>query len=201
MLSVSPLNEHELEQLSRWTPAVRELLKNTLQDERGVHIESAISGIAAVAGCLLLRSTGVKLDHLRPGTPVFVDAVNDLGAAHFDFMSAACAALRVEARRGWTEPVPTIHEPRERAPELTRSLEGPFVELCERLGVPAEKRAQLASFTAITLIREGVDILSAHVGKAIVLAALVAGSKTVPPREGRSLWQRLGSLRRAALFA
>ncbi len=175
-----PLQKPEYAQLRSWYAPVRDLLMDRLGDARGVHLETTISGIAAVAGCLLLRSTGVRLDGLLPGQAVFVEAVDELGREHFEFLSTVCMAMGVEPRQGWTDPVPPNNQPLKTVPELTRLLEPDYGSLCEQLGVPASLRARLASFTAVALVKESREILPPEVGKAIILTAVVAGAKTVP---------------------
>lgn len=76
------------------------------RDARGVHLETTISGIAAVAGCWLLRSTGLQLEGLSPGRPVFVEAVNALGPACIGFLAATCADFGVEPNGSWADLVP-----------------------------------------------------------------------------------------------
>lgn len=174
------LQDLELTDLRAWSVPLRDLLMTRLGDARGVHLETTISGIAAVAGCLMLRSTGVRLDPLTPGQAVFIEEVNELGRKHFEFLSAACVALEVEPRHGWTDPVPPGHEPHKTVLELTRLLESPFTSLCDRLAVPAASRSRLALFTAVSLVKEGQEMLRPEVGKAILLTAVVAGSKAVP---------------------
>lgn len=175
-----PFQESEYTQLRAWAAPVRDLLMARLGDARGVHLETTVSGIAAVAGCLLLRSTNVQLDKLTHGQAVFVETVDGLGREHFEFLSTACVALGVEPLRGWTDPVPAPNEPRKTILELTGLLEPDFVALCDRLGVPVPSRARLASFTALSLIKECQAMLRPEVGKGILLTAVVAGAKTVP---------------------
>lgn len=174
------LQEIEHARLRAWAAPVRDLLMEQLADARGVHLETAVGGIAAAAGCLLLRSTNVRLEGLPPGQAVFVEAVEELGRQHFEFLTAACLALGVDPQQGWTDPVPAIHQPRKTIPKLTRLLEPGFAALCDRLGVPAPSRARLASFTAVSLVKECREMLPPTVGKAIILTAVVAGAKTVP---------------------
>ena len=83
---------------------VSELFQNRiielLQESRGVRIEDAISGAAAVAGCQLLRSVGLKFDGLEPGSMILLEEVNELGMQHLGFRSAICDAFEIDPTTG-----------------------------------------------------------------------------------------------------
>src|SRR5579862_2176012 len=50
-----------------------------IADNRGTHLETAIAAAGYLAGTAMLLNTGVNLSALKPGTPVFVDQVNEAG--------------------------------------------------------------------------------------------------------------------------
>lgn len=53
--------------------AFREHVFAKLGNEKGVHAETALSAAGRMAGTFLLRSFGLPLEHLEPGTPVLSD--------------------------------------------------------------------------------------------------------------------------------
>lgn len=163
---------------------VSELFQNRiielLQESRGVRIEDAISGAAAVAGCQLLRSVGIKFDGLEPGSMILLEEVNELGIQHLGFLSAICDAFEIDPTTGWTDPIPENNRPGKTISELTGLLEIPFLDLCAEENIDDELRPRLAVFATAKLIKAGEEILDPNIGKAIALASLVAGSKTVP---------------------
>lgn len=176
-----PLFEVDLAALDQASIKVQELLVKLLADERGVHMEDAIAAIAAVAGAALLRSTGVPLDGLEPGSPVFVDEVNELGPRYMGFLSAVCGAMGIDPQTGWTDPIPQDNKTLKPLIELTQLTEAPFHGLCEALAIENDLRARLALVTAARLIRVGSGgILDPDIGKALALESLVHGSKMVP---------------------
>lgn len=176
-----PLYEVDLQALDQASIKVQELLVKLLADERGVHLEDAIAAIAGVAGAALLRSTGVPLDGMEPGSPVFADAVNELGPRYMGFLSAVCGAMGIDPRSGWTDPIPEANKTLKPLIELTHLVETPFHGLCEVMSIENDLRARLALVTAARLIRVGSGgILDANVGKALALESLVHGSKMVP---------------------
>ena len=55
------------------------LILGRLADERGVHAETAISAAARMAGTFMLRSFGLPLEGMEPGSAVLSEAANDRG--------------------------------------------------------------------------------------------------------------------------
>ena len=55
------------------------ILLSKLANGQGVHAETAISSAARMAGTFLLRSSGLPLHSVKPGSPVFSDAMNEQG--------------------------------------------------------------------------------------------------------------------------
>lgn len=175
-----PLFNVDLQYLDTTSAEIQNLLVEKLRDERGVRIEDAISGAAAVAGCSLLRSTGIPLNTLTAGAAVFVEDINELGPQYVGFLSGVCAAMGIDQKSGWNTPIPDDHKPIKSVIQLTYLLEQPFLDLCARLSVSNDLHARLALFTAARLIEVGKDILDPNVGKAIAVTSLVAGAKTIP---------------------
>jgi len=165
---------------------ISELFQNRiielLQEDRGVRIEDAISGAAAVAGCQLLRATGMSFADMEPGTMVLVEEVNESGIRHLGFLSAICDAFDIDPSTGWTDPIPDNNRPGQTISDLTDLLEIPFLDICGESDLEEDLRPRLAVFTAAKLIKAGEEILDPDIGKAIALASLVGGSKTVPNR-------------------
>jgi len=67
----------ELAQLDSASAQLIDQIVAGLQNERGVHLETAIGAAGSLAGVTLLRATGVNLSELTAGSPVFVDKVNE----------------------------------------------------------------------------------------------------------------------------
>ncbi len=159
---------------------VQQMLIDKLRDERGVHIEDAISGAAALGGVTLLRSTGVPLDTLEPGSAVLGTGVDDVGEHYIGFMAAVCDMMDLDPRGGWGDPVPAENKPHRSVLELTQLLEPAFVALCDEDSVPPAARARVGVFTAIRILGVGRQAIEQSIGKALALESFVAGAKTVP---------------------
>ncbi len=159
---------------------VQQLIIDKLRDERGVRIEDAISGAASLTGTYLLRSTGIPLDTMEPGSAVFGDAADELGQQYFGFFQAVCGMMNINPSTGWGGPVPAVNQPHKSVLQLTQLLEPAFLALCEEQAIPAEIRARVAIFTAARIIGVGRQVISPEIGKAIALESLVNSTKMVP---------------------
>lgn len=166
--------------LDQAAASVQQLLMDKLADERGVRIEDAISGAAALTGTLLLRSTGVPLDELQPGSTVLGDAVDELGQPYVQFIAVVCDMMGIDPRSGWADPIPPDHQPHRTVLQLTQLLEPAYLQLCDQLAIAAAVRPRLALFTAARIISVGRKVLDPEVGKAIALSSLVASAKMAP---------------------
>lgn len=148
----------------------------------GTHIETDIAAAASVAGLMLLRAAGVDLSAFEPGGVVLVEWVNDAGIQLGNFMVQAAYNMGLDPQGGWSDPIPSQHQPRLPVVELTRQIEGPFYEACRAAGGRPELYPYAAALAAIKLAAAGakLKLLEPNIGKGLAMYYLVAGSKTVP---------------------
>jgi hypothetical protein len=151
-----------------------------LQGPKGVHLETAVGAASSLAGAMLLRVSGLPIANLKPGAPVFSDAVNESGPEMLTFMQVLSQQMGIPPFSGWDEAVPDDHRPLQSLVELVRELEKPFSEISQKLGVPAGLCPYMAAMGAIKIIKMGESTLSPEITKAVALSSLMAGSKTVP---------------------
>ena len=151
-----------------------------LQGPKGVHLETALSAAGALAGTLLLRSSGIDLSPSKPGTPVFTDAVNESGPEVLVFMQAFSQQMGIPPFSGWDKPVPNDHKSLEPLMDLVRALEKPFTELSQKLGVFETLRPYMAALGAVKIMKSGEKALNPEISKAIIMSSLVTASKTMP---------------------
>ena len=161
-----------------------QLIVDHLKDDRGVHIETAITAAGSVAGYLLLRETGIDLTALKPGSVVLVDQVNETGPRMVGFMAEVCVREGVDPAGGWTEKISQAHQPLFPAIDLARDLHPGLARLADRYGVAVELRPRIAAAAAIKLVRMGSQALDTGLGKAIALWAMLSAAKTVPHHSG-----------------
>jgi hypothetical protein len=176
-----PGNDH-LQSIDKASAGLLDLLAEGLTNERGLHLETYIAAAASLAGVALLRSSGIDVSALTPGTPVLIDEVNDRGVSLMGFMRAVSHSMGINAQTGWGQPVADDHQPLVPMLELEARFEQPFVELCDRLAVPAAFRAHVAAMAVVKAIKLGEKVLDPEISKAVALSTVVAASKTVPAR-------------------
>jgi hypothetical protein len=164
-----------------------QILIDRLNDERGVHLETAISAAGGVSGVSILRNAIAhekidlsKLIREQPGAYVLVETVNQIGAEVSGFMMHFCKAWGVDPQTGWNSTIPEKHQSLKALTELTRDFEKPFKELMAQQSIRQELYPFVAALGCVKLIVMGGQVLNHDYGKAIALMAIVAASKTVP---------------------
>src|SRR5262249_43532492 len=100
------------------------LILGRLADERGVHAETAISAAARMAGTFMLRSFGLRLEGMEPGSAVLSEAANDRGPLLLNTLGAGLNALDVLLERDKLR----ADFPDDNRPHMT------VIEVQERLG-------------------------------------------------------------------
>lgn len=155
-----------------------------IADGRGTHLETAITAIGYLAGTAMLRNSGVDFSRLDPGTPIFVDAVNEVG------QDVVGTMLETIARGGQTGPhdlkarpaasVPPGHDALLSHEELMRRLMPKFEAILARHSIPADLAPFACAHAEAQIIIAGQAQLAPAIGKAIAVNAIVRASKTVP---------------------
>ena len=75
-------SEYDAELTQRVTNARHEVYEVVLQaasNERGAHLETALTALGYLAGTAILTNTGIDLSPYNSGTPILVEKVNDVG--------------------------------------------------------------------------------------------------------------------------
>jgi hypothetical protein len=179
--------EIDVGQLDQATERVIQRIGAYLQDDRGVHLETAIAAAGSLAGVALLRNTGLPLPASEAGKVqiVLTEEVNEWGSALVQFMSSVCPVLELDGTFSTTE-IPPEHQPNktvsEGVLEWVRDLEVPCNQILDELQIGPALRPHAYAFAALKLVKAGEQILTPPVGKALALSAIVAGSKTAPYR-------------------
>lgn len=188
---MSSPGEMDLTQLNQAAEGVIQRVCAYVQDNRGVHIETAIAAAGSLAGVAMLRSTGLPLPASEPGKPaMFLAAeVNERGAALLQFMSSVCPRLGLDGSFTTTN-VPAEHQPKKNMNlgvlDWVRDLEGPCNQLLDEQRIEPVLRPQAYAISALKLVKAGEQVLDPAVGKALALSAMVASSKTAPYRTGEA---------------
>lgn len=158
-----------------------ELICSALGNERGVHLETAVSAAGALAGASVLRGSGIDLSHLKPGDYVIVEKVNEVGPMLIDTLTTLLSQNGVPAT-DVAAAVPDDHAPHKTVNELTSLLLPRFDQLVTQYEIPTEMQPFVAVRAVAQFILAGKDACSPGITVAIAADAMVRGAKTVPPR-------------------
>jgi hypothetical protein len=161
---------------------VDEVIEQLRDHEGRVHLDTALAGLAAVAGAALLRSVaGSWLDELEPGGHVVVDQVDEQGPQ----LLALVASVARNSGLAWPDgiaEIPADHRPALPPAELVGRLEPPLTDVLADRGVAAADRPVHLALACVDLALRSGPVLDPPSAASIVATGIVAGSKTVPPR-------------------
>ncbi len=161
---------------------VLDLIMAEIQRTRGAEVERAVTAAAALAGCYLLRDTGIDLSKLAPGSPILAEQVDSDGPRLISLMQHFAGQFGLNAEAGWEHEI----SPDKVSPALLNhqvsQFEARVSAVFAKYGFPTDARAGLMAATAIRIVAMGKKLLAEDIGKSLALSALVNSSKTVPPR-------------------
>ena len=160
------------------------LVIRSLADGRGVHLETALAAAGYLAGAAILRNCGVDLATFAPGTPIFVDAANEVGPEVVNHMMGLIAGGQQTGERDLKSPlaesVPEMNQPLRTYGDLLSLLWPQFEQATAKHFIPPEFAAYAAATAAAKFVVEGQMMLDPAIAKAIALEAIVKAAKTVP---------------------
>ena len=153
---------------------------NTLETEQGVHTETAVAGIARMAGTFLFRSFNFPLKDPIPGQPVLSDEANEKGPQLVNILGGVLEG------RGITPDMQKLGRPHpDNEPlmgflETQSTLEPAFNEIRENLGLSLEEGAYSAAVGTGFLIQHCAQVLDPNTAFDIAVYGFIEGAKTVP---------------------
>lgn len=150
-------------------------------------LETAIATAGSAAGLAMLRQAirdmKINLDELirtKPGTPLFVDKVNEYGPKLTQVLTAYSLTMGINPNTGWNDNLAADHKPAQSPAELAHNIEQTLTGVADKYKVKAEDHALLAAIAAIKLLRTSAQTLNPEVSKALIVSSMVAASKSVP---------------------
>lgn len=152
-----------------------------LADERGVHAETVIAGVARMAGTFLYRSFGFSFSDAKPGQPLLSEVANERGPRLVNVLQTVLTDTGIhpnldkitdESRKG--------HEPLLGFLETQNRLEPAFDSVRKRLGLSLPGAADAAALATAILIQQTVQVLDPDLAFDIAVYAFIEGAKTVP---------------------
>ena len=146
------------------------------------HIATDIAGASAIAGLMILRSTGIGLAKREPGNVILGEEINQKQKPVLGYITAIASNMGVSPDSAFDIDNLGQNKPFFDTLVLTSKLEQSFCQACERAKLPQLYYPIAAALTAMKLVGAGKDmgILDPITGKNIAIYYTVAGSKTVP---------------------
>lgn len=151
-----------------------------LADQRGVHLETALTAAGLVTGSAILRNCGIDLSKLPPGSPVFVDKVDEIGPMVLNTIFDLVHRGGVDPNTPLANPIPPAHQSLKSFDELLPLAWPAMEQICTANGITEEMRPFLGARACAQFILAGQGQVQPAILKAIVADAVVRGAKTVP---------------------
>ena len=152
-----------------------------LSDERGVHVETVIAGVARMAGTFLFRSFGFVLEAAEPGQAVLSEVANEQGPRLLDIVIASLSGVGIYPKLdNVSDDLVSGHEPLLSFLDTQSRLEKSFNEIREKVGLTLSQAADAAAMSTAMLIQQTREVLEPDIAIYIAAYALVEGTKTVP---------------------
>lgn len=192
-------SEYDAVLAQRVTNARHEVYEAVLQatsNEGGAHLESAITALGYLAGTAILTNTGIDLSPYKPGTPILVDKVNDVGQEVvgnlLDLVARGTPSGTIDLTAPPAASIPPGHQPLLSYEDLMSRLWPTFKATVAKHSIPPAVMPYICTGPSSYLILEGQSLLDPAVCKTIFIDAVVKASKTVPPRHAVGLANQVG---------
>ncbi|GAB2534180.1 hypothetical protein GCM10027065_02180 [Rhodanobacter koreensis] len=157
------------------------LVVTALNNDKGVHAETAIAATARMAGTFLFRSFAFSLSSVTPGQAVLSDVANEQGPRLVQILGNVLAHVGIELDSSKLVPnKDPAHQPQLDFLSTQRQLEPVFLRTQEALNLSYVEAAQAAAIATALLIQKCVPVLEPHLAFGIAAYGFVEGSKTAP---------------------
>lgn len=168
----------ETEKLFQAARAFVAIAIQKLATERGVHAETAVAGVARMAGTFLFRSFGFTLPDLKPGQPTLSEQANERGPRLVDITTTLLKSAGINIELNDNDQ--SGHEPQFSFLDSQRLLEPAFNAVRESSGLTLVQGADAAAVATALLIQQTAAVLDPSVAFSIAVYGFIEGSKTAP---------------------
>ena len=159
----------------------------TLQNQRGVHAETAISAAAVLTGEFVLRSSGYDFSGLESGSVIISDIVNQLlfeadGQLTVSdvFINALFGQGIDVSKESWPENIPDEHQVVMDPLEIVARIRPRVEQLMLQQQIEGLERAYIGAQATAMLVAQTRRVLDPNIGKTLALEAMLRGAKCVP---------------------
>jgi hypothetical protein len=154
---------------------------DALKTEHGVHVETAVAGIARMAGTFLFRSFDFTTSGIMPGQTVLSGNANEEGPRLVQLMGGVLAHIGVALDDGKLGGAPEPeHMPTLEFLETQKRLEPAFQAIRERHGLSLQEAADAGAVATALMIKRCGQALDPHIAFAVAVYGFIEGSKTAP---------------------
>lgn len=154
-----------------------------LRTPQGVHAVTAIAAMARLAGTWLLRSFGLPIDQLEPGTPVLSDMANDQGPRLINILGGVLSNMDIVIDASRIDfSTPSDDKPQLTLLETQARLEPALTGSLQQHQLSYGDAADAAAAATALVIAECAQIVDPHVAFNTAAYGFVEGTKTVPYR-------------------
>lgn len=147
--------------------------------------ETVIGSVARMAGSFLLRSFGLALSGIQPGSVVLSEQANQQGPRLIQVLSAVLQGIGVKLDKSKLAGKPAaaghLQEP---FLETQKALEMQFTGIRNKYGLSDAEAADSVVVATAVLIKNCASSLDPHVGFGLAVYGFIEGSKTAPAAAG-----------------
>lgn len=152
-----------------------------LKTERGVHAETAVAGVARMAGSFLFRSFEFPLPGLEPGQVVLSEEANEAGPRLIGILSGALAEIGVALdEQKLAAPQLAANQPHLDFLETQRRLEPRFAAIRAQHGLSLAEAAGAGALATAFMIHQCAGVLDPNTAFGVAVYGFIEGAKTVP---------------------
>ncbi|MDE2291310.1 MAG: hypothetical protein KGL53_04440 [Elusimicrobia bacterium] len=150
---------------------------------RAVHPETAIASAARIAGSFSLRSFGLQIDSLQPGSVVLSEESNEKGPRFVAILATVLSKLGVTLDEAviTAEDAPRGAPPRQTTLETLILLQKDALGVASRNQLSLEEAALSATLATAFIVKECARDIQAEVAFNVAVRGFIEGSKTAPP--------------------
>jgi hypothetical protein len=147
--------------------------------------ETVIGSVARVAGSFLLRSFGLPLEGLKPGSVVLSDQADQQGPRLVQILGSVLQSVGVKLENPKLSAAQaTGRERKEASLQEQGLLESQFAAIRDKYGLSDGEAADSAVVATAVLIKNCASLLDPHVGFSLAVCGFIEGAKTAPGASG-----------------
>lgn len=147
---------------------------------------TVIGSVARMAGSFLLRSFGLALSGIQPGSVVLSEQANQQGPRLIQVLSAVLQGIGVKLDKSkLAANPPTAGQLQEPFLDTQKALEMRFTGIRNKYGLSDAEAADSVVVATAVLIKNCASSLDPHVGFGLAVYGFIEGTKTAPAAAGQ----------------